>query len=95
MNKEDLCYEFTREEFEILKIIMLERSTFYTKKIVEDKKLVLKTQDLYIVKNIEFNIDYNLKLKNVFDKFYNILNIEMGENKNEMSRKFRVQVICS
>ncbi|MCI8617507.1 MAG: hypothetical protein HFJ60_04605 [Clostridia bacterium] len=95
MNKEDLCYEFTREEFEILKIIMLERSTFYTKKIVEDKKLVLKTQDLDIVKNIEFNIDYNLKLKNVFDKFYNILNIEMGENKNEMSRKFRVQVICS
>lgn len=95
MNKEDLCYEFTREEFEILKIIMLERSTFYIKKIVEDKKLVLKTQDLDIVKNIEFNIDYNLKLKNVFDKFYNILNIEMGENKNEMSRKFRVQVICS
>lgn len=81
MNKEDLGYEFTREEFEILKMVMMERSTFYTKKIVEDKKLVLKAQDLDIVKNIELNIEYNLKLKNVLDKFYNILNIEMGEIK--------------
>lgn len=81
MKKENMEVEFTKEEFEILKSVLLERSTFYTKKIVEDKKLVLKAQDLDIVKNIELNIEYNLKLKNVLDKFYNILNIEMGEIK--------------
>lgn len=79
MNKENIGYEFTKEELEILRFIMLECSTFYTKKIVEDKKLVLKSKDLDIVKNIECNINYNFRLKSVLDKFYNILKVEMGE----------------
>ena len=64
---------FTEEEIEILRCVLLERSTHFTKKIVSDRISKLKTQDVNIAQVFQENIDYNFKYKNVIDKLYSLL----------------------
>lgn len=63
----------TEEEIEILKSILLERSTFYTKKIVDYKMMQLKSEDEFLANNFQNSIDYNFKLKDTLDKVYKLL----------------------
>lgn len=65
--------KFTNEDMEELGTILLERSTFYTEKIVEYKVLKLKIDDEDIANSMQLNIDYYFKIKNVLDKFYDLL----------------------
>lgn len=71
--KEFLKKEFTKEDIERLRAIVLERSTFYTREIVDYKILKLKSQDEDIVKSIQSIISYNFKNKEVLDKLYELL----------------------
>lgn len=69
----ELKNNFTDEEIEILRTVILERSTFYTRKIVSDKFLKLKAQSESIAETFQNDIDFNFKYKNVLDKFYDLL----------------------
>lgn len=70
---EELKSNFTKEEIEIIKTLLLERSTFYTKKIVEYKVLQLKTENAGQMLNLQSNIDFNYKYKNTIDKLHFLL----------------------
>ena len=73
MKKENMEVEFTKEEFEILKSVLLERSTFYTRKIVDLKFLQLKTDNIDFSNEFQERIDFNLKFKNAINKLYELL----------------------
>lgn len=73
MVKEMNITNFTDEEIEILRTILLERSTFYTRKIVEYKTLKLKAENEIFSDSFQESIDFNFKYKNVIDKFYKVL----------------------
>ena len=72
---EKIKEQLTNEEIEILKNILLERSTFYTKKITEYMFLVLKLtpEKLNLLEEYENNIDYSYKCMNATDKLFELL----------------------
>lgn len=71
----DLKNEFSKEEIEILKTILLGRSTFYTREIVKTKGLLLKAPTDYSLDAFKSDLDYNSRLKKVVDKFYDFLDL--------------------
>lgn len=65
--------KITLEEIYIIRTILLERTTFYTRKIVELQKLLLKSKESDIVQSINDDIAYYYEFKNSIEKFSNLL----------------------
>lgn len=78
MNKNYLEVAFTKEEVEILTSVLLERSTFYTRKILEYSTLGLKAIDEKYFDECEKQVKHYENYKSAIDKFYKIFE-ERGE----------------
>lgn len=74
-----LFEEFTKEEIDEIRLVIFERETFFTQKLVDLKVLKLKTQDKDILKSIKKEINYFYKKRKLFNKFYNYLRMEEKE----------------
>lgn len=72
---EKIKEELTDEEIEILKNILLERSTFHTNVITEYKFLLIKLppEKESFIQDYEKEIDISYKYKNTIDKLFNLL----------------------
>lgn len=71
--EKDIIKIFDNEDLEILRTIILERSTFYTRKVVDYRVLMLKSQDKEYIEARKNNYEYDCKVKNVLDTFYDYL----------------------
>lgn len=72
---EKIKEQLTDEEIEVLKNILLERSTFYTKTITEYKFLLLKLppEELNFLEEYENYIDYSYRCRNAINKLFELL----------------------
>ena len=77
--EKEIINMFTKDEIEILKTVLLERSTFYTRKIVDTRVLQLKTDNKEMVDGLNIEVSYNYRIKNAIDKLFIILSQEKGE----------------
>ena len=65
--------EFTKEELEILRTILFERSTHFSQKATELQVLNLKCNTVNNSDFFKFNANHYLAQKRVVDKFYDFL----------------------
>lgn len=72
---EDIKNKLTNEEIEIIRCVLLERSTFYTKKITDGRFLLLKLrpEEEIFRKNYEEQVDFAFKYKKAIDKLHDNL----------------------
>ena len=71
--KKNLKEIFSFEELDILRTIILERSTFYTRKVVDYKVLMLQAENEELIRCRQKNYEYNSKVKKVLDTFHDYL----------------------
>lgn len=67
--EKDITKIFDDEDLEILRTIILERSTFYTDKIVDNLSLVLKSENEELYAKHKEDYLYDCKVKDVLDTF--------------------------
>ena len=71
--EKDITKYFDNEDLEILRTIILERFTFYTDKIVENSSLMVKAENEESFMKYKKDYEYNCKVKDVLDSFYEYL----------------------
>lgn len=64
---------FNNEELEILRTMTLERLTFFTLKVVDLKVDMLKATNEKNYNKLKEAHDYNVSVRNTFDKLYEYL----------------------
>lgn len=71
MNLKDL--KLTQEEFEMFRMILLDRSFYYDNKVVESKMKMFTASDEAIAETYQNEIDFYFKYKDLVLKIYNYL----------------------
>lgn len=71
--EKDITKYLDNEDLEILRNIIFERFTFYTNKIVENSSLMAKAENEEVFVKHKNDYEYNCKVKDVLDAFYEYL----------------------